>query len=163
MGQPWGGSQCHLPPVRACVSVGPVQHTAGQHQVSIAAGCHSSPKQLLSCVCSDTGHTQMSRGSGLDTGKALWQEQAQHTLLTQPQTQAPDGERLNLQGVISFLSMEKILSWDEISSCYGGREGNAPASPLSPQSAFVPLIPGQAPTPQRWLCTRCCPEKKLPQ
>lgn len=58
----------------------------------------------------------MSRGSGLETGKASWQEGAQHTLLMQPRPQAPDGKRLSPQGVISFLSMEKTLSWDEMCS-----------------------------------------------
>lgn len=33
---------------------------------------------------------------------------------------------------------------------WGGREGNAPASPLSPQSAFVLLIPGQGPALVRY-------------
>lgn len=92
----------------------------------------------------------MSRGSGLEAGKASWQEQAQHTLLTQPRAQAPDGKMLNPQGVISFLSMGKTLYGMKYAPRWEGGEGNAPASSLSPQSAFVLLIPGQGPALVRY-------------
>lgn len=104
----------------------------------------------------------MSCGSGMEAGKAFWQEGAQHTLVLQPQHhQAPDGKRLGPQGVSFSLSMERTLSRDEIHSLQGGGGKEMPRHPpLSSQSASVLMVPEQAPASQRQLCTRCCPEKK---
>lgn len=104
----------------------------------------------------------MSCGSGMEAGKAFWQEGAQHTLVLQPQHhQAPDGKRLGPQGVSFSLSMETTLSRDEICSLQGWGGRKRPAiHPLSSQSASVLMVPQQTPASQRQLCTRCCPEKK---
>lgn len=103
----------------------------------------------------------MSCGSGMEAGKAFWQEGAQHTLVLQPQHhQAPDGKRLGPQGVSFSLSMERTLSRDEIHSLQGGGKEMPRHPPLSSQSASVLMVPEQAPASQRQLCTRCCPEKK---
>lgn len=58
----------------------------------------------------------MSCGSGLEAGKASWQEGPQQR---QPH-QAPVGKRLGPQGVVSSFSMERTLSRNEIHSRWGG-------------------------------------------
>lgn len=135
MEQPWSGSQCHLHPTRVFDCFEPVQHSHIRPvlgQALIAVGCHSNLKQPASCHAGVTGDTQMS-----------WLEGAQCVLPLQPQPhQAPDRERLSPRGgVIYFFSMERTLSWGEMRSLQGGREGNAPLSPLSSQSAFVLSVP----------------------
>lgn len=152
LGQPQAWSQCHLPPARACVSLGPVQHPQSRPakgQASVAAGCHSSPKEPGCCcagVCSDTAHTQMSCSLGMEAGKVSWQKQAQRTLLTQPRAQAPDGKMLNPQGVISSLSMGKTLYRMKYAPRLGGEGRKCPSIPPQPPVCFCAPDPRAGPS-----------------